>query len=101
MLKSFSVENDLSIQTTGAVEVIVELENGQRRWCYFLTPQALTVCGDWIDGTQIHIHYASPYMIVVSSQLNQQIISQALRHIDQHGELEASTMELPRIEDKC
>src|SRR5689334_17939446 len=92
MLKSFTIESDLAIQSTGAIEVIVEMQDGQRRWCYFLTPQALTACGDWINGTRIRIHYAAPYMIVVAAPLDEKIIKQALCHIDRDGKLEVCTM---------
>lgn len=84
--------DDLSIQSTGAVEVIVEMENGQRRWCFFMTPQALMACGDWIDGTQTRIHYGCPHMIVISQPFDEKIIRLALRHIEHDGKLEACTI---------
>ena len=94
MLKSFVIENDLAIQSRAAVEVIVKLENGQRRWCYFMTPQALAMCGDWIDGTHIRLHYGAPHMIVVASVIDKTLIESALRQIDRQGRLEACTKEL-------
>jgi len=94
MMKSFTIEDELSLQATGAVEVIVEMQDGQRRWCYFLTPDALRDCGDWIDGTQVRIHYNAPYMIVVAAPLDENVIRQALRHLDRDGKLEVCTMPL-------
>jgi hypothetical protein len=94
MLRSFEIEDDLAIQDRGAVEVIVHFDDGRRRWCYFMTPQALANCGDWIDGTRTSIHYNAPYMIVVSGRLDEGIIEMALRHIDRHGDLEGCTMPL-------
>ena len=41
IIKSFEIEDDLSIQDTGAVEVVINLDSGERRWCYFMTPKAL------------------------------------------------------------
>src|SRR5579859_2238077 len=94
MLKSFIIEDDLDLQTTGAVEVIVELEEGQRRWCYCMTPQALAASGDWIDGTPVRLHYNAPYMIVIASPLDKTLIELALQHIDREGKLEVCTMPL-------
>jgi hypothetical protein len=70
MLKTFEIEDDLERQDLGAIEVILHLEDGRRRWCYFMTPRALINCGDWIDGTTTPIHYDAPYMIVVSGRLD-------------------------------
>ncbi len=95
---TFTIENDLTIQSTEAVEVIVAMKNGQRRWCYFMTPQALAACGDWIDGTRINIHYAAPYMIVVAHPLDERVIGQSLNHIDHAGKLEMCTMALAEKE---
>src|SRR5262249_32543580 len=88
MLRSFEIQDDLAMQDRRAVEVILRLDDGRSRWCYFVTPQALTDCGDWIDGTRTPIHYNAPYMIVVSGRLDEGIIEKALRHIDRRGDLE-------------
>ena len=92
--KSFTIENDLTNQSTGAIEVIVEMDDGQRRWCFFMTPEAMRACGDWIDGTTTRIHYGSPHRIVVACVLDAEVIERALRHIDRAGQLEACTMAL-------
>jgi hypothetical protein len=94
MLRSFEIQDDLAIQERGAVEVVLHLDDGRRRWCYFMTPQALTQCGDWIEGTRTPIHYNAPYMIVISGGLDEGIIEKALRHIDRHGDLESCSMPL-------
>lgn len=88
MLRSFEIRSDLALQDRAAVEVVLRLNDGRSRWCYFLTPQALTNCGDWIDGTTTSIHYNAPYMIVVSGRLDEGMIERALRHIDSRGDLE-------------
>ena len=95
MLKGFTIEDNITTQSHGAVEVRVHLDDGTERWCYFFTPDGLANCGDLIDGTAVRIHYKSPYMIVVS-ELNEQIIEGALRHLDARGELEKCSM---RLED--
>ncbi len=42
MLRSFEIRSDLAMQDRAAVEVVLRLNDGRSRWCYFLTPQALT-----------------------------------------------------------
>lgn len=89
-LKSFIIDDDLADASTRAMEVIVTLEDGSRRWCYFFTPEALSVCGDWVPGTRVLYHYGS-YMIIVS-EIDEEIVGKVLRALDQDGELIASTM---------
>ena len=87
ILKSIKIEDDLSIQDTKAIEVIIELDSGERRWCFFMTPKALQSCGDWIDGTKIRFHYGAPHMIVVAATLDGDLIEKTLRDIDQQGDI--------------
>jgi hypothetical protein len=96
MLKSFEIQDDLATQDRRAVEVVLRLDDGGTRWCYFMTPQALLNCGDWIDGTQTPIHYNAPCMIVVSGRLDDKVIEDALRHIDSRGDLEARSKSLEK-----
>ena len=84
-LKSFNIDDDLGIQDTGAIEVTLHLDTGERRWCYFMTPSALTNSGNSIEGTQIRFHFDAPHMIVVAGPLDASIIELALRDIDRQG----------------
>jgi hypothetical protein len=86
------IEDDLSTQDQGAIEVVVTLSNGARRWCYFMTPTALQACGDWIDETQVRIHHGTPHMIVLSETLTDDLIRLALQFIDSRGQILACTM---------
>ena len=86
------IKDDLSIQDHGAIEVLVTLSDGKRRWCYFMTPTALQACGDWIDETQVRFHYGVPHMIVVSETLTEDLISKALFSIEKRGEILDCTM---------
>lgn len=65
ILESYKIEDDLSTQGTEAIEVILKLKSGEQRWCFFMTPKALTRCGNWIEGTKIRFHYGASHMIVV------------------------------------
>ena len=86
------IENDLCLQDQGAIEVMVTLSDGKRRWCYFMTPSAFSACGDWIDGTEVCFHCGAPYMIVVADTLTEELIANALRSIELRGELLDCTM---------
>jgi hypothetical protein len=65
-VRSDTIDDDLSGAATGGIEVTVTLRDGERRWCYFMTPAALATCGDWLPGTETRIHYDAPHMIVVA-----------------------------------
>ena len=91
LLQSFEIEDPLELQSEGAIEVTVTLVTGEKRWCCFMTPKALTNCGDWIDGTTIRFHQGCPHLIVVAAQLDRDIIEGALRTIDRMGALKEST----------
>jgi hypothetical protein len=92
MLKSFAIEDDLEAQTSRGIEVSVVLEDGRRRWCYFMTPEALKTCGDWLDEAKTCFHYGAPHMIVIAGKIDRKTIEQALSYIDKRGELEKCTL---------
>ena len=69
----YTIDDPVSEADSGAIEVTVTLENGTKRWCFFMTPEALANVGDWVDGTQVHWHVDVPHMIVVS-RLDEDII---------------------------
>lgn len=94
MLTSFSIDDDLGDQLTRAMEVTLVLSNGDRRWCFFVRPQALAACGDWINNTNIRFHYDAPHMIVVAGELSPQVIEQALKHLEAEGALERCSLSI-------
>jgi hypothetical protein len=69
-----------------SVEVEVELSDGQRRWCWFVTPEGLSRLCQLQLGPERLIMYAAPHMVVVSA-ITEAVINQALRHIDAQNEL--------------
>ena len=75
----------------------IELSDGERRWCFFLTPDAMKRCGDWVEGTQVRFHVGVPHMIVVA-ELSEDVIRRILEGRDRDGELEAHTMALDESE---
>lgn len=93
-LVSFVIEDDLSTQTKRAIEVALKMVDGTTRWCFFMRPEALATCGDWVDGTKVRFHYGAPHMIVLGNELTEEMIERALRHIDKRGELEQCSLPL-------
>jgi hypothetical protein len=93
VLKGYTIDDEFTAEPEIGIEVTVELTSGERRWCYFMTPTALTRCGDFIAGTNVRLHFGAAHMIVVSA-LSPEIIKQALQQIDARGELLASTRPL-------
>lgn len=81
------------LQTSVGVEVTMELSDGTRRWCVFMTPEALSQCGEWIEGTQIRFHYGNAH-IIVAAQLSKDLIEQMLRQIDAQGYLHKCTLKV-------
>ena len=87
MLKSFTIQGDLAAQDAGAVEVVLELASGERRWCFFMTPAALAACGDFISGTAVRYHHGAAHMIVVAGHLDRPLIEQVLLELSEEGAL--------------
>jgi hypothetical protein len=90
VLQQIKIQDPLDLASTVAIEVEVVLSDGQRRWCFFMTPEALAACGDMLGGTQVRLHYGAPHMIVMTT-LTEGLIEQALRYIDAQGDLIACT----------
>jgi hypothetical protein len=84
---------DFDEPTAQSVEVTVEFSDGQRRWCFCVTPQILSTTGDYLEDTHIRLHYACPHMIVIAVEsLTKQIIEDAIRYIDSQNDLINSTL---------
>jgi len=83
-IASYRIEDRLDRPEEGAVEVVLELSDGQRRWCFFLTPARMSLVGDWVDGTQVRVHLGAEHMIVVS-ELTPDIVDRVLRELDAKG----------------
>jgi hypothetical protein len=97
VLRSYAID-DLAGADEGAVEVHVTLADERRRWCFFITPTALAVCGDWVEGTRVRVHLGELHMIVVS-ELTTEIIERVLRELEATGDLERRTLPLTAVRD--
>jgi hypothetical protein len=93
VIRSYTIDDDLTDAARGAIEVTVVLADERRRWCFFMTPSALAACGEWVQGTQVRLHLGALHMIIVSD-LSRDIIERVLRQLDADGELERRTLPL-------
>ena len=87
MLKSFTIDDDLAAQDLRAIEVSLETTSGERRWCFLMTPAALSACGDFVAGTTIRFHLGVPHMIVVAGRLDRPLIERVLNELSERNEL--------------
>ena len=90
-MTSFNIEDDLANASRGAIEVVVSFVGAGDRWCFFMTPAALSACGDWIPGTNVRVHVGVAHMFVVS-EIDESVIRQVLELSDEAGELLAHTV---------
>lgn len=91
------IEGRLANAKSCSVEVMVELADGRRRWCYFMLPETLATVGDWVPDTEVRFHYDSPNMIVVS-EISEEIVRRVIDDLAQRGLLERCTLPYPEIE---
>lgn len=84
---SFTIDDDLQRQLQVGIEVTLFMQDGSRRWCYFMRPEALAACGDWLEESTERLHFDAPHMIVVAAELTPAVIERALRQIDRQGAL--------------
>ena len=81
LIASYRIDDRLDRPREGAVEVVLELADGRRRWCFFLTPERMSLAGDWVEGTQVRMHLGVNHMIVVT-ELSRDIIDRVLRELE-------------------
>lgn len=89
-LTTFTIEDPIGRSSTGAIEVVVNFDNGTRRWCFFMAPEALSRCGDIVEGSDVRVHPGVPHMFVLS-RIDEILIEKVLRNFDAAGELIAHT----------
>lgn len=91
MIDSIQINDPIEDHKERAIEVHVKLENGAERWCYFLSPEGVSNCGDFINNTQVRLHYGAPHMFVLS-EISENNIREALRMVERDGKLECCTL---------
>jgi hypothetical protein len=90
-IESIEIEDPIEFHVKGAIEVSVLMASGEKRWCFFFTPEGMSACGDWIEGTKVRFHFGASHMILVS-EISELIIKSALMDIDKQGKIELCTI---------
>jgi hypothetical protein len=90
-IESIEIEDPIEQHNEAAIEVTVITSGGEKRWCFFFTPEGVAACGDFIEGTSVRFHHGTAHMILVS-KISTEIIRAALRDIEGQGKLESCTI---------
>jgi len=91
MIKSINIEDSIDAHTTRAIEVVLEMNDNTKRFCFFLTPQGATNCGDFVEGTKTRVHYGALHVFTVSD-ISKEIIESVIKEIETKGELYERTI---------
>jgi len=91
MIKNIIIEDTIDSHKERAIEVVLEMNDGEKRWCFFLTPSGASQCGDFIEGTKTRTHYGSAHMFVVSD-ISKKIIESAIKQVENEGNLLKCTL---------
>ncbi len=86
----YSIDDEITDPLTCSVEVTIDF-GSYKRWLFFATPQLLASVGNWVLGTQVHLHLGERHMVIVS-ELSAAIIDAVLRQLHADGELESRTL---------
>lgn len=92
-LVKITLDDPIDLHKELPIEVTVQLSNGERRWCIFATPAALTRSGDWIEGSQIPFHFGNRH-VILAAELNEELIDLVLRYVDSRGHLVSCTRQV-------
>ncbi len=68
------------------MEVDLYLSNGEWRYIFFCTPQALARSGEQLGPRKVTFHYGNQGMVVIS-EIDGDILRKAVQHILSQGEL--------------
>ena len=99
LLVGYKLDDPITPGPDQNVEVMVQLSDGQRRWCTFVTPSQLANHGEWIEGTQIPFHYEN-HCVIIAGQLSEELIGRMLQQIEDQGELVNCTWPLRKRDDE-
>jgi hypothetical protein len=86
VVRSINIEHEIPSPLMYAVEVTIELDSGERRWCFFCTPESLDRFGDFLPDSTIRIHTCAAHMIVLSD-VTEDTITAAIDELQRTGEL--------------
>jgi hypothetical protein len=88
----YTIDDAIESPLTASVEVTIDFPSG-KRWLFFVTPAQLATVGDFVEGSQVRVHFGERHMIVVS-ELTPEVIDAVLRELMRSGDLESRTLSL-------
>ena len=89
----YTIDDKILDSLKDTADVTIDFGNGQKRWCFFITPQQLAANGSLVQGTKIRWHLGTPHMIVVS-ELTETVIAKVLAELFEKRLLEEHTIPL-------
>jgi hypothetical protein len=89
----YTIDDQIKDPEKATAEVTVDFGNGNKRWCFFITPQQLAPNGSFVEGTKVRMHLGVTHMIVVS-ELTETIIENVLNELFVEQLLEEHTIPL-------
>lgn len=92
-IRSVSLDDPIQLPLNRAVEVTIEFDSGERRWCSVCTPDSLERFGDLLPDSSVRMHACAPHMIVLS-EVTSETIESAIRHLADSDELIDATLPL-------
>ena len=91
---------DEDANNSASVDVTIKFSNGERRWCYFMTPNALAQSGDWFPDTNTRFHYDFPSYAIFVTEITPEIIQRVLLHMEHDNKLMECTTLLKDYNDE-
>lgn len=89
----YTIDDRIKNNEKATAEVTVDFGNGNKRWCFFITPQQLVSNGSFVEATNVRMHLGVTHMIVVS-RLTEKIIDKVLNELFAEQLLEVHTTPL-------
>ncbi len=89
---TYTIDDAITNPLTTSVEISLNLD-GQQRWLFFVTPELLANVGDYVEGTEVRVHFGVKHMIIVS-ELSLPVIDKVLQQLYESGELASRSLPL-------
>jgi len=90
-LLNYTIDDPLDAH--GGIEVTIEFPGGEKRWCFFITPESLRAVGDHVPGSEVRYHIGERHMIVIA-ELSAELVDAVLKDLDRRQLLERHTLRL-------
>ncbi|MGH1414293.1 MAG: hypothetical protein ACRBB0_12440 [Pelagimonas sp.] len=86
-IERIKILDGLNEQRKCAIEVDIHMSDGQHRWCWVTTPEALNHFGDQVVASGGRFHGGTSHFTVIAAPLSHDVILSVLDQITSNGEL--------------